>query len=46
MLQGNEAFKAGDYKKAVSLYVAAIEKYGQKPALCSNLAAALSKLEL
>lgn len=43
---GNEAFKSGDYKKAAALYGSAIEKYGRKAVLCSNLAAALYKLEL
>ncbi|RXW20254.1 hypothetical protein EST38_g5590 [Candolleomyces aberdarensis] len=44
--EGNEAFKSGEYKKAARLYASAIEQYGPKPVLFSNLAAALSKLEL
>ncbi|KAG5639186.1 hypothetical protein H0H81_006090 [Sphagnurus paluster] len=42
---GNDLFKAGNYWGAIELYKNALERFGQKPVLLSNLAAAYLKVE-
>lgn len=44
--KGNRLFKDGDYKGASHVYAQAVELYGPRPVLMSNLAAAYMKLEL
>ncbi|KAG5641145.1 hypothetical protein DXG03_005884 [Asterophora parasitica] len=43
--RGNDLVKGGDYEAAVEVYQLAIDAYGNKPVLLSNLAAALLKNE-
>lgn len=43
---GNRLFKDGDYKGASRVYAQAVELFGPRPVLMSNLAAAYMKLEL
>ena len=44
--KGNRLFKEGDYKGASHVYAQAVELFGPRPVLMSNLAAAYTKLEL
>ncbi|KAF5386644.1 hypothetical protein D9615_002037 [Tricholomella constricta] len=42
---GNDLFKAGDFFEAIEVYQDAIDTFGEKPVLFSNLAAAYLKVE-
>ena len=44
--KGNRLFKEGDYEGASHVFAQAVELFGPRPVIMSNLAAAYMKLEL